>query len=172
VKPSRLLLGALVGAQVALAGCGGGNEPGRLVTETVGTGPQTATIVRPAGDERRPVVLFLHGWGATRPRFYRPWIDHLAREGNAVIYPRYQDSVVDPPAEVLGNVLAGVRQAFARIEGEYRLRTACNRRLVLGNPASSGRCPSRLSVLFSLEAETAAPQSQPEIRFSRKDGMN
>jgi dienelactone hydrolase len=58
------------------------------VTETVGTGPQTATIVRPAGDERRPVVLFLHGWGATRPRFYRPWIDHLAREGNAVIYPR------------------------------------------------------------------------------------
>ncbi len=113
-----------MGAHVALAGCGGGDEPGRLVTETVGTGPQTATIVRPAGDERRPVVLFLHGWGATRPRFYRPWIDHLAREGNAVIYPRYQDSVVDPPAEVLGNVLAGVRQAFARIEGEYRLRTA------------------------------------------------
>ncbi len=65
MKLSRLLLGALVGAQVALAG--GGDEPGRLVTETVGTGPQTATIVRPAGDERRPVVLFLHGWGATRP---------------------------------------------------------------------------------------------------------
>lgn len=108
MKRSRLLLGALVGAQVALAGCGGGDEPGGLVTETVGTGPQTATIVRPAGDERRPVVLFLHGWGATRPRFYRPWIDHLAREGNAVICPRYQDSVVDPPAEVLGNVLAGV----------------------------------------------------------------
>ena len=120
MKLSRLLLGALVGAQVALAGCGGGDEPGRLVTETVGTGPQTATIVRPAGDERRPVVLFLHGWGATRPRFYRPWIDHLAREGNAVIYPRYQDSVVDPPAEVLGNALAGVRQAFARIEAKPR----------------------------------------------------
>ena len=65
-------------------------------------------------------MLFLHGWGATRPRFYRPWIDHLARAGNAVIYPRYQESVVDPPAEVLGNVLAGVRQAFARIAAKPR----------------------------------------------------
>ena len=62
------------------------------------------------------MVLFLHGWGATRPRFYRPWLEHLAREGNAVIYPRYQDSVVEPPPQVLGNVLAGVRAALARID--------------------------------------------------------
>ena len=62
------------------------------------------------------MVLFLHGWGATRPRYYRPWLDHLARAGNAVIYPRYQDSFVEPPPQVLGNVLAGVREALAHID--------------------------------------------------------
>ncbi len=74
--------------------------------------------MRPDVDGRVPVVLFLHGWGATRPRFYRPWLDHLAREGNAVIYPRYQDSFVDQPAEVLGNALAGMRLALRRIDEE------------------------------------------------------
>ena len=103
---------------VLLAGCGGDNGPPRLLTETVGNGPQTATIVRPDVDGRVPVVLFLHGWGATRPRFYRPWLDHLAREGNAVIYPRYQDSFVDQPAEALGNALAGIRLALRRIDEE------------------------------------------------------
>jgi pimeloyl-ACP methyl ester carboxylesterase len=101
-------------AVVSLAGCG---EP-EIVEETVGRGPQAATIIRPDKDGPQPVVLFLHGWGATQPRFYRPWLDHLARQGNAVIYPRYQDSFVEPPGQVLGNVLAGVRQALARVEEE------------------------------------------------------
>ena len=65
-------------------------------------------------------MLFLHGWGGNRPRFYRPWLEHLAREGNAVIYPRYQDSVVEPPPQVLGNVLTGVRAALARIDEDPR----------------------------------------------------
>jgi len=100
---------------VLLAGCGG-QDPPKLVTETVGRGPQTATIIRPDVDGRLPVVLFLHGWGATRPGSYRPWLDHLAREGNAVVYPRYQDSFLEPPPQVLGNVLAGLRLALARVD--------------------------------------------------------
>ena len=35
-----------------------------------------------------------------------------------MIYPRYQDSFVDQPAEVLGNALAGVRLALRRIDAE------------------------------------------------------
>jgi len=105
---------ALLGLVLA-AGCGG-EDPRPLLTETVGRGAQTATIIRPDVERRLPVVVFLHGWGATRPRFYRPWLDHLARKGNAVIYPRYQDSFVEPPPQVLGNVLAGVRQALERID--------------------------------------------------------
>ena len=105
------LLAALA---LAAGGCGGGDG---LVEETVGDGPLTTTILRPAElEEPAPVVLFLHGWGATLPRYYRPWLEHLARGGNAVLYPRYQDSVVTPPPQTLGNALAGVRLALDAIE--------------------------------------------------------
>lgn len=127
MRPLALLLLAF-----ALAACGGGSERARsapsptataaaarsggLVTEQVGRGPQTASIVRPATDGPLPVVVFIHGWGATRPRYYEPWLEHLAREGNAVIYPRYQDSVLTPPDQVLGNLVAGVRLALAEVD--------------------------------------------------------
>ena len=110
---------ALLAAALLAAGCGGTGAP-RLLTETVGSGPQTATIIRPDVGGRLPVVVFLHGWGATRPRYYRPWLEHLAREGNAVIYPRYQDSFVEPPPQVLGNMLAGVRRALGHIDEDPR----------------------------------------------------
>ena len=110
----RRRLAVLAALVVALAGCG---ESGALVEETVGRGPLTTTILRPGDlDEPMPVVLFLHGWGATQPESYRPWLEHLARRGNAVLYPRYQDSVVTPPAQTLGNALAGVRLALEQIE--------------------------------------------------------
>jgi dienelactone hydrolase len=106
---------------LVVAGCGGGatrrppaQPPAALTTETVGRGVQQSTIVRPAGRGPWPVVVFLHGWGAPEPAFYRPWVEHLARRGNAVIYPRYQDSFVQPPAQALGNVLAALRIALAR----------------------------------------------------------
>ncbi len=108
------LAGLLVAVALATAGCGDGTA---LVEETVGDGPLTTTIVRPADlASPAPVVLFLHGWGATLPRTYRPWLEHLARRGNAVLYPRYQDSVVTPPPQTLGNALAGVRLALERLE--------------------------------------------------------
>ena len=103
-----------------LAGCGGGSEKPALVSETVGRGTQSATIIRPDSKRALPVVVFPHRWGATQPGFYRPWLDHLARKGNAVIYPRYQDSFVDPPAQALGNVLTAVRLALGHVRERPR----------------------------------------------------
>ncbi|HET8951983.1 MAG TPA: alpha/beta hydrolase fold domain-containing protein [Solirubrobacteraceae bacterium] len=97
-----------------LAGCGGDSGPPSLVTETAGRGVQQSTIIRPDTAGPFPVVVFLHGWGAPDPGFYRPWLEHLARRGNAVVYPRYQDSFVQPPRQALGNVLAALRIALAR----------------------------------------------------------
>ncbi len=122
---------------VALAGCGSSasesSERPRTVASTVdGRSQRRAalpTVVQLAAGagrtgawefrrsdlrgKRLPVVLFIHGWGGIDPRTYRGWIDHLALRGNAVIYPRYQDSVITPPATVLGNVVLGVRRALA-----------------------------------------------------------
>jgi len=82
---------------------------------TVGRGQTSAWIFRRSDlrGKRLPVVLFVHGWGGISPEIYRGWIDHLARRGNAVIYPRYQDSALTPPATVLGNLVVGVRAALA-----------------------------------------------------------
>ena len=106
-----------------LASCGGAGletEPrGELVYLHGGEGPGRVTVVRRAGAEGPlPLVLFLHGWGATEPRFYAPWIEHLARAGNAVVYPRYQDSIAEPPPQVLGNVLVGMREALGTIDAD------------------------------------------------------
>ncbi len=104
-------------AAIVLAGCGGGGlceeRRGDLVYASGGEGPGRVTVIRPAeADGPLPLVLFLHGWGATEPRFYGPWLEHLARAGNAVVYPRYQDSVAEPPTQVLGNALVGIRTAL------------------------------------------------------------
>ena len=105
-----------------LAGCGGGltsERRGVLVYARGGEGPGRVTVVQRAGaDGPLPLVLFLHGWGATEPRFYGPWVQHLARAGNAVVYPRYQDSIAEPPRQVLGNLLVGVREALEGIDAD------------------------------------------------------
>lgn len=111
---------AVVLAAVAALWAGGCGEE-ELVTARLGEGPAAVTVIRPEGlEDDVPVVLFLHGWGATQPRSYLPWLEHLAREGNAVIYPRYQDSFAEPPAQVLGNVVLGVRAALTRLDEDPR----------------------------------------------------
>ena len=120
-------------AAVLVGGCGGGDSDDRtprparaglaqerrgdLVYLRGGAGPGRVTVIRRADAAGRlPLVLFLHGWGATDPRTYRPWLEHLARAGNAVVYPRYQDSFAEPPPQVLGNAIAGLRTALQGID--------------------------------------------------------
>jgi pimeloyl-ACP methyl ester carboxylesterase len=63
-----------------------------------------------------PVVVFLHGWGGTDPAYYRPWIDHLVRRGNVVLWVRYQESVLTLSVEFVPNMLAAVKAGLARLE--------------------------------------------------------
>ncbi len=124
---------------VALAGCGGGggggeddragpgDERGRGTTERarggdaartylVGRGASSATVFVPRGGDRdRVVVVFLHGWGATRPATYGPWIRHLVGRGHVVVHPRYQESFLSPPPEALPNAVVGVRSALSTL---------------------------------------------------------
>jgi acetyl esterase/lipase len=65
----------------------------QIVETSVGTGADRVWIFRPAHGEPKHVVLFVHGLGdqlETTPFHHRPWLEHLAAEGNAVLYPRFE----------------------------------------------------------------------------------
>lgn len=139
---------AFVAAAVALAGSGAGNapEPGarhpqttaptatpdrlratphnstsKLESVRTGGGVRGAEILRPVGRDDLPGVIFLHGWGLVERSDYRPWIRHLAREGNQVIVPRYQRDEHSDPGRSLGDAVAGIRRALRRAPGAGRL---------------------------------------------------
>ena len=69
----------------------------------------------------RSVVVFGHGWKLAPPspayswvRQFRPWLDHLAAGGSAVIFPRYQLGVGDAQdATRVHDFAAGVRTGYA-----------------------------------------------------------
>jgi pimeloyl-ACP methyl ester carboxylesterase len=79
-----------------LAGCGGSTKPKpeRGVAErSVGKGTHQVWLFEPRGHEPKALVVFIHGRGDARedtPYYHRPWLRHLARRGNAVLYPRYE----------------------------------------------------------------------------------
>ena len=77
-----------------LAGCGGSAKPEGGVTErSLGAGTNQVWLFEPKGQAPRALVVFLHGRGDARedtPYYHRPWLRHLAKRGNAVLYPRYE----------------------------------------------------------------------------------
>jgi acetyl esterase/lipase len=106
---------AALAALAILAGCGS-EDRGRGEIEVGGHGALSAVLFLPDEvPEPAPAVLFLHGWGAPDPDPYEPWIEHLVDRGNVVIYPRYQDSPLEPPTRVLGNALAGIRAGLSEL---------------------------------------------------------
>ena len=89
--------------------------PRPIIRFRVGQGRTSAAIVRRAGSTgRRPVVIFLHGWGLQQASAYRGWIRHLAATGNTVIVPRYQLDASADPGTVRAAALAGIRRALRR----------------------------------------------------------
>lgn len=88
----------------------------------VGDAPTGAWLFAPEGTAQAdratlPVVLFLHGFGATDPALYQDWIDHLVRRGTVVIYPDYQEPgyLGGGQAAYLANLFAGAGEALTRL---------------------------------------------------------
>jgi pimeloyl-ACP methyl ester carboxylesterase len=104
---------------VLAAGCGGRSYPKHATVAgpmVEGADPAAGVwLFRPTGKPKR-VVIFFHGQGGPEeatPVNHRPWIDHLVSEGNAVIYPRYEESFA---RRVLEPAVAGVRTAAKKLD--------------------------------------------------------
>ena len=64
--------------------------------------------------ETAPVIVFIHGYGGYNPMIYGQWIRHLVRQGNIVIYPRYQKNMTMPsPKRFSKNVVTAIHDALA-----------------------------------------------------------
>jgi predicted esterase len=102
-------------ALLALAGCGGAKHaapaPRPHVEGPYGTGADQVWLVRPEG-KPRSVVVFLHGLGdqtEDTPVNHEQWLVHLAEQGSAVIYPRYEAApTIENQPKVDEHALRGV----------------------------------------------------------------
>jgi acetyl esterase/lipase len=113
-----LALTVALPARAADDGRGEAVYPHKSVRKTeIGSGPRSYTLFEPAEPTPQiaPVVVFHHGWLAMNPGVYGAWIDHLARRGFVVIYPRYMEPET-PVNEYLPNVLDAIVDAFDVLE--------------------------------------------------------
>jgi len=89
---------------------------------------------RPA-PKNAPLVIFLHGYSAMHPDSYRGWVRHLARRGNIVVYPRYQEKLLTPATEYFPNAVASVRHALVVLREPGRVTPDLEKVAVVGHSA-------------------------------------
>ncbi len=114
------LVGGLALGSAALVHARGHGNPGAGVTETsYGRGADRVWIFRPSHGRPKHVVLFVHGLGdqqETTPFHHRAWLEHLAAEGNAVLYPRFELYPAAP--RPLDHLIRGARLGWQRLGTE------------------------------------------------------
>ena len=144
-------LGALL---LGLGPAGAATPPGQPKTGPGGAEYGAATVVKkavgrasaatfvfhgsgPAPAEGRPVVVFLHGWGAVNPQVYGGWIEHLARRGYLVLFPRYQELNRTRPADATAIAGGLVKDALAALANDADARPDTVRVALVGHLAGA-----------------------------------
>jgi acetyl esterase/lipase len=92
---------------------------GAVEVMALGDGMQRVYVFVPAQPSvqgRVPFVFFAHGWQAMDPKNYGALIDHLAREGQIVVYPVYQDTDATSPQLVVAAAAEAERVALAALK--------------------------------------------------------
>lgn len=123
------------------AGPGGADYAATSVVKKAVGRASAATFVfhgnGPAPAEGRPVVVFLHGWGAVNPQVYGAWIEHLARRGYLVLYPRYQEVNRTRPADATTIAAGLVKDALAALATDAEAKPDPGRLALIGHLAGS-----------------------------------
>ncbi len=119
-------------------GPGGSDYKHRAVRQTdYGKEGLQYWILEPAqpAPKTAPLVIFLHGWTAMTPDTYRGWVNHLAKRGSIVVYPRYQAGFLSPAAEFFPNSIASIRAALEVLAQPGHVKPDLARVAVVGHSA-------------------------------------
>jgi hypothetical protein len=81
----------------------------------LGSGASESWVMAPGG--ARSIVVFLHELGDAVPAKYLGWLDSLAAEESAVVFPRYESARTHSPQQMLRAVRVGVTRAERHLAG-------------------------------------------------------
>ncbi len=80
------------------------------------------------------VVVFHHGYGAINPMVYGRWFRHLARQGNIIIFPRYQRNLLRPAARKFPSMAAkAIRDALDTLRSGNHVRPLSGPLIMVGH---------------------------------------
>lgn len=119
---------------------GMGDKAATIAKKAVGPASASTYVFHKAGAapaEGRPVVVFLHAWGATNPQAYGTWIDHLARQGHLVLFPRFQEVNRSKPSDATAKAEDLVKAALSELSGDAEAKPDPKRLAVIGHLAGA-----------------------------------
>ncbi|HEU5116178.1 MAG TPA: alpha/beta hydrolase fold domain-containing protein [Isosphaeraceae bacterium] len=156
---------AVAMASPSAAPSGGAYPHAGIRAQLVGSGARSYWLFEPDAPRpvgRCPVAVFNHGWLAVNPGVYGAWIEHLVKQGQVVIYPRYQTDWTTNPADFLPNATAAVLDALDVLEtAPERVRPDRNRFALIGHSAGGN-----LAVLMAASADsTGLPHPRAVLAF-------
>lgn len=138
--PQGPALAAAPPVQPAEGPGGIGDRAATIVKRALGR-PGAATFIfhkaGPAPAEGRPVAVFLHAWGAPNPQAYGAWIDHLARTGFLVVFPRFQEINRTRPADASASAERLLKTAFSELAQDADAKPDVKRVAVIGHLAGA-----------------------------------
>lgn len=123
------------------SGPGGSNYSfGAVLKTQYGSGAHEFWIFEPADPtpSSAPLIVFNHGWGAFYPLYYEAWVDHLVRQGNIVVYPRYQAGMVVNLRYATQYAIDAVKQAIAILENGSHVRPDLEKFAIVGHSLGGG----------------------------------
>ena len=146
---------------------GVGDSKVAITKRAVGRASAATFVFHAAGAapaQGRPVAVFLHGWGAVNPQSYGAWIDHLARNGYLVLFPRFQDVNRTRPADA--SALAGrlVKAALDELATDADAKPDTARLAVIGHLAGAP-----IAMNLAAEAKTLGLPA-PKLVFGTMPG--
>lgn len=119
--------------------------------------------------EKAPIVMFIHGYGQLTPENYLGWIHHITRRGHIVVYPQYQETPLEPPANYAPNCAAAMLDALEYLEADKKLVQPIREQFAITGHSAGGITAGNVASdweALKLPKPVAAMPVQPGRAFS------